>query len=87
MPSLVAGADQRPLRLAGFGDQLIDGVDGDLHLLVAEHHRAEHHVLGQFLRFGLDHQHGVGGAGDDEFELRVDQFGLAVGLSRYWPSL
>src|SRR3546814_2516502 len=40
-----------PLRLAGFGDQFVDGVDRDLHLLVAEHHRAEHHVFRQLLGF------------------------------------
>jgi hypothetical protein len=41
---------------------------------MAEHHRAEHHVFGEFLRFGLDHQHGVGRAGDDEFEFGIDEF-------------
>src|SRR3546814_2800812 len=65
-----------PLRLAGLGNQFIDRVDRDLHLLVAEHHRAEHHVFRQLLGFGFDHQHGVGGAGNDELELRVDQLGL-----------
>ena len=38
---------------------------------VAEHHRAEHHVLGQLLRLRLDHQHRVLGAGDDQVELRL----------------
>ncbi len=38
---------------------------------MAEHDRAEHHFFRQFLRFGLDHQHGVVGAGDDEVELRL----------------
>ena len=66
----------RPLRLAGFGNEFIDGVDGDLHLLVAEHHRAEHDVFGQFHRFGFDHQHRVGGAGDDQLELGIDQLAL-----------
>ncbi len=37
-------------------------------MLVAEHHGAEHHVLGQLLGLGLDHQDRVGGAGDDEVE-------------------
>ena len=36
---------------------------------VAEHDGAEHDVLAQFLGFQLDHQHGFGGAGDDEVEL------------------
>ena len=38
--------------------------------LVAEHDGAEHLLLGEFLGLGLDHQHGVGGAGDDEVERR-----------------
>ena len=36
---------------------------------MAEHDGAEHDVLVEFLGFGLDHQHGVGGAGDDQVEL------------------
>ena len=36
---------------------------------VAEHHRAEHNVLGQLLGLRLDHQHGVLGAGDHQIEL------------------
>ena len=66
-----------PLRLAGFGNEFVDRVDRDLHLLVTEHHRAQHHVFGQFAGFGFDHQHGVLRAGDDEFQIAVDQFGRA----------
>ena len=40
-------------------------------MLVAEHDGAKHDVLCQFLGLGLDHQHGVGGAGDDEVELAL----------------
>ena len=36
---------------------------------VAEHHRAEHDVFGQFLGFRFHHHHGVLRAGDDEVEL------------------
>ena len=36
---------------------------------MAEHDGAEHQILAEFLGFGLDHQHGVGGAGDDQVEL------------------
>ena len=36
---------------------------------VAEHHRAEHDVFGQFLGFRFHHHHGVVRAGDDEIEL------------------
>ncbi|GAB1412061.1 hypothetical protein MASR1M97_07970 [Candidatus Desulfobacillus denitrificans] len=60
-----------PLRFAGDLDQFVDGVDGGLHLLMAEHHGAEHDVLGQLLRLGLDHQHGGSGAGDDQVEPAV----------------
>ena len=47
--------------------------------LVAEHDGAEHHVLGQLLGLRLDHQHGVGGAGDDEVERRFLQLARASG--------
>ena len=36
---------------------------------MAEHDRAEHDVFVELLGFRFDHQHGVGGAGDDEVEL------------------
>ena len=52
--------------------------------LVAEHDGAEHDVLGELLGFGLDHQHGVGGAGDDEVELGFLHL-VEVGLSTYSP--
>ncbi len=41
---------------------------------VPEHHGAKHDVFVQLLGFRFDHQHGVGGAGDDEFELGFDHF-------------
>ncbi len=50
---------------------------------MAEHHGAEHHVLGQLLGLRLDHQHGVGGAGDDEVELRFRGISSSVGLRTY----
>ena len=36
---------------------------------MSEHHGAKHDVFVEFLGFRLHHQHGVGGAGDDEVEL------------------
>ena len=39
---------------------------------MSEHHGAEHDVFVQLLGFRLHHQHGVGGAGDDEIELGFD---------------
>ena len=56
----------------------MDGVDGDLALLVAVDHGTQHDVFGQLLGFGFDHQHGGFGAGDDQIELRI----LALGLAR-----
>ncbi len=38
---------------------------------MAEHHGAEHHVLGQLLGLGFDHQHAFLRAGDDEVEIRL----------------
>ena len=41
---------------------------------MAEHHGTEHDVLAQLLGLRLNHQHGVGGAGDDQFELGINHF-------------
>ena len=49
--------------------ELDDGIDHRLKMTVAKHHRAEHDVLGQFLGFQFDHQHGVLRAGDHEIKL------------------
>ena len=46
--------------------ELDDRIDDLLKLAMSEHHRAEHHVLGQLLGLGLDHQHAFLRAGDDE---------------------
>jgi hypothetical protein len=77
-----------PSRLAAFFDHRVDGVDDGLHLGVAEHDRAQHDFFGQLLRFRLDHQHGVLGAGDDQVHLRGLELGggrvqdvLAVGVA------
>ncbi len=40
---------------------------------MAEHHRAQHHVLGQDGGFGFDHQHRIGGTGHDQLQLRFLQ--------------
>ena len=63
-----AGACHSHARLANLGSELVDGVDRHLHLLVAEHDRAEHHVFREHLRLGLDHQNRVSSSGDDEVE-------------------
>jgi len=64
-------SDPVPSRLANFGGQLVDRVNGDLHLLVAVHDGAQHDFLGQAVSFGLNHQDRVFGAGNDEFEVRA----------------
>ena len=53
----------------GLLGELDDGLDHRLEMPVAEHHGAEHDLLGQLLGFRLDHQHRVLGAGDDQIEL------------------
>jgi hypothetical protein len=58
-----------PARLAGLGCELVDGVDGGLHLLVPEQHRAEHDFLGKTLGFRLHHQYRVLRARDHEVEV------------------
>ncbi len=64
-----------PRVLARFIRQFTDGADRGLHLLMAEHHRAEHDILRQFPGLGFDHQNGVLGTGNDQIELRQLQFG------------
>ena len=59
---------QFPRLLGGALGELDDGVEHRLEMLLAVDHGAEHHVLGQFLRLGFDHQHGVCRAGDHEIE-------------------
>jgi hypothetical protein len=59
-----------PLRLAAFAHELVDRVDRDLHLFVAEHDRAQHHVFRQLVGFRFDHQHRALRTGDDEVEAR-----------------
>ncbi len=59
---------QLPGLLGGALGEFDDGVEHGLELLLPEHYGAEHDVLGQFLGFRFDHQHGVGGAGHDEVE-------------------
>ena len=70
--------------LRGLLGELDDRLDHRLEMPVAEHHGAEHHVFGQLLGFGLDHQHGVGGAGDHEIELALGHL-VERGLSTYSP--
>jgi hypothetical protein len=64
-----------PTRLAALGNKLVDGLDRDLHLLMAEHHRAEHDLLAEAVCLGLDHHHPVLGAGNDEVEFGSLEFG------------
>ncbi len=56
------------LRLAQLGAHLVLQLDDRLHGLVAQLQRLEHHVLGQLVGAGLDHQDGVGGAGHAQVE-------------------
>ena len=71
----IVGQRQLARLLGGFLGEADDRVDHRLEMPVAEHHGAEHDLLGQFLGFGLHHQHGIGRAGDDEIK-------IALGSSR-----
>ena len=66
-----------PIGLAAFGLQFIDGVDHHLHLFVAEHHSAQHHVFGQGVSLGLHHQHGPLGAGHGQVQPGFGDLGIA----------
>ena len=54
-------------RLLGEAD---DRVDDGLESGMAGHHSLQHRLFAEFLGLRLDHQHGLGGAGDDEIEGR-----------------
>ena len=54
--------------LGGLLGEADDRLDHRLEALVPHHDGAEHHLFRQFLGLGLDHQHGVLRAGDDEVE-------------------
>ena len=60
--------------LGGLLGEIDDRVDNGLEVAVAEHHGAEHDLLAQLLGLRFHHQHGVAGAGDDQFELGVGHF-------------
>ncbi len=55
-------------RLLGEAD---DRVDNGLKSGMAGHHCLQHRLFAELLGLQLDHQHGVGGAGDDEIEGRI----------------
>ena len=56
-------------RTGGPLGQADDGVEHRLEAPVAEHHGAEHGLLGELARLGFDHQHGVTGARDHQVEI------------------
>ena len=58
--------------LGGLLGQLDDRLDHRLEMAMAEHHGAEHDVFVELLGFRFHHQHGVGGAGDNQVELGFD---------------
>ncbi len=43
--------------------------DHRLERRMAELHRAEHDLFRKLLRLGLDHQHALGGAGENQLQL------------------
>ena len=66
---LVVGSGKLARLFRGLFGELNDGVDHRLNMAVAEHHRAQHDLLGQLFRFRFHHHHGVLRAGNDEIEL------------------
>src|SRR5476649_970313 len=62
--------DPDDFRLAAVAHQVVDRVDDDFHLVVAEDDGAQHDFFGQLLGFGFDHQHGRFGTGDNQVHFR-----------------
>ena len=73
---VLGGRQPLPHGLAGVADKVVDRRDRDVALLVAKDDAAEHDLLAQLLRLGLDHQHRGLGAGDDQVHLRVGELCL-----------
>ena len=67
----VVGNDQLARFFRGLLGEFDDRLDHRLEVPMAEHHRAEHDLFGQFLCFRLHHHHRVLRAGDDEIELAL----------------
>ena len=69
---VLAGQNEREFLflLADLSNDGVDQLNDLLDLLVGEEYAAEHDFLGDFLRAGLDHQNGLGGAGHGEVEQR-----------------
>ena len=67
----VVGHDEFPRLLGRLLGEFDDRLDHRLHVPMAEHHGAEHHLFAQLFRLRLDHQHGVLRAGDDQVELAL----------------
>ena len=67
----IVGHGELARLLGGLLGEPDDRLDHRLEMPVAEHHGAEHDLLGQLLGFRLHHQHRVLGAGDDEIELAL----------------
>ena len=62
------GCRQLPRLLGGMLGQFDDGVDHRLKGCMPEGHGAQKDVLGEFASLGFDHQHALGGAGDDQLQ-------------------
>ena len=66
-----------PSRLAGVTHQFVDGIDGDIALLMTKDHSAEHDFFAQLLGFRFHHQHSSFGTGNHQIQNRI----LARGLT------
>ena len=66
----LVGGDELARLLGGLFGEADDRLDHRLERGVARHHRLEHRLFGKLLGLRFDHQHRVGGAGDDEVERR-----------------
>ena len=75
---VLGGGRPVPNRLAGIAHQIVDGVDGNVALLMAKHHGAEHDLFAELLGFRLHHQHCGFGTSHDQ----VHDGALACGLTR-----
>ena len=64
-----------PQILTAFIHHLVDGINGDLHLVMTKHQCPQHDLFGELVGLGLNHQHGDIGAGHDQVKRGILQIG------------
>ena len=66
-----------PLGLAGFGNQIMDGIDCGLHLVMTKYHTAQHQLFRKLAGLGFNHQNSRFSTRNDQ--IHIGRFQLRCG--------